>query len=77
MKRKLSDQQISSIADGLLGTCGIIDDFLPDGVSFDDLLEDDCLEIDGKVMCCETCGWWAESELIDDDGNCDECGIDD
>ena len=72
-KRALTDDQIHELAGDLMGTCGDIDEHLPEGITFDDLTLEDCSLLDDEVMKCDECGWWVESGLINDEGKCDEC----
>lgn len=73
MTRKLSDDQINTLADNLLGTCSSIDDHLPNGLTFDDLDVEDCELLDDKVVQCADCGWWCEMSEINEDGQCGDC----
>lgn len=73
MPRKLTDEQIIEIADGLMGTCRPIDDVLPAGVDFYCLDGSDFFELDRLVMNCAFCGRWDRPDRIDDDGTCFDC----
>lgn len=74
MTRRLTDHQISDVADDLRGTTQDIGAVLRvHGVeSFDELTEDDCFVLDSIVLLCELCGWWCDSDEMEDD-LCDEC----
>jgi hypothetical protein len=64
---------VQSLVDDLNGTCKTIDDFLPDGMTEEDLTKEDLKYIGWKIFRCETCHWWCESNEQDKNGNCNDC----
>jgi hypothetical protein len=58
-------------AEQLLGTAMTLDEVV--GEHFDTLPREWCHTLDTHVMCCEACGWWVESDDVDEDGNCSDC----
>lgn len=75
VKRKLTDKQVREIADELIGTCKEIDEPLKElGLTFDELMIEDCMALDEIVLCCdEGCGWWFDAGEVNDEGICEEC----
>lgn len=74
---KPADFNIQQLVDDLQGTCKTIEEFLPDGMEFEDLTSEDLQFIDENIFLCEKCGWWCElseeAESEDSDRICNEC----
>lgn len=70
---KPSNFDINEIISTLQGTCMTLDEALPEGMSVDDLTQEDHDAIDNEIFLCVECGWWME--LCDDggDGICTDC----
>lgn len=65
---------IREIADELGGTCRSLDTALEErGFDIGNVPSVLLEALDAEVMLCETCGWWCDSDEIDDDGNCNDC----
>ena len=67
----LAQAAAERLGDQLLGTCQD-----PHGSEEWEQYKNDpefCARLDSKVMRCDSCGWWAESHEIDDNGNCKGC----
>ena len=63
------------LVEHLRGTCETLSTAL-EAFGLDEGLENDkrfCAYLDSELMLCETCGWWAETHEVDDDGNCEDC----
>lgn len=58
------------IADQLLGSCYDLGEVITYAQSEDVAL---LAELDQLVMRCDTCGWWVETDEVDDDSNCEDC----
>lgn len=61
------------IIESLRGTCKSLHDVFEDG---EEDLENDakfCELLDSELLVCNTCGWWAETHEVDDDGDCAQC----
>lgn len=75
---RAADFNIQTIIDNLQGTCGnsiqsALDFYYPDMVE-DDLTADDHYQLDSQIFVCNTCGWWCERGLgEDEDDNCEDC----
>jgi len=76
MPEFLTDKQIDELAETLRGTCNSLDTELEKiGKAFE-MVSSECLSsLDERVMCCEQCGWWSDSDEIDGDGFCAECQV--
>lgn len=71
---------IAELVADLTGTCKTIAEFLPEGMTEDDLTPDDHEHIDQEIFECTQCGWWCEvSESNDKDGEnvCNDCNDED
>jgi predicted Zn-ribbon and HTH transcriptional regulator len=65
-----NEMRAVEVADDLVGSARDLNEVLTDiEMKDDDLLE----EISLLIVTCETCGWWVESDEVDEDGNCVEC----
>lgn len=65
---------IMQIGADLLGTCKSLDEVCREyGITEDDLSQDELETLDDHTMCCDSCGWWVESNEIDDNGECQDC----
>lgn len=68
------DFSINDLITDLNGTCNSIDYYLPDGMSYDDLTDEDFQAIDDELFEFDLCGWWCEnSEMAEDDRSCEDC----
>lgn len=66
----VDEKRVQALAEDLLGTAQCLDDFITEA-EFNDL--EFLKSLDAQVMCCDTCGWWVDSDEMDDYGNCREC----
>ncbi len=72
-----TDFDIHKVIESLQGTAQSIDDALPEGMEWADLIDEDHNAIDNEIFLCPDCGWWCEtSESTDRDGEdvCQDCG---
>lgn len=68
---------VFELIQSLQGTCMTIDNFLPEGMTEDDLTEADHTDIDNEIFKCETCDWWCEvCERVEDEEYCEDCRSD-
>lgn len=71
------DGKVQAIADDLQGTCQSLGEVLErHGIS--ELTQDEHVELDGLVFCCEGCSWWCEASEANENPNggddvCDDC----
>lgn len=75
----MTRDELSKIAEYLVGTCNSIDEALErfDVVEDTSEVEDQLLDLPEGVECCPGCGWWVNSwELVDDNNDlclCENC----
>lgn len=76
-KEQPTIEAIQEIAEELRGTCGTLDKALEErGIDFNNVPVALLDALDAIVMCCDWCGWWVESEEINEDCKCRECAED-
>ncbi len=62
------------IAEELNGTCNDLNKALEDrGIEFNRLSVELLTELDNAVMDCQVCGWWHETDELNDDQICKDC----
>lgn len=65
---------LHKIAGDLHGTARDLDTVLEEhGVSFNQMTVQEALQLDSIVMLCDGCGWWVESEEVNEDSFCEDC----
>lgn len=67
---------LSQLVNDLLGTCKTPDEFLPEGMTWEDLTADDHAKIDSEIFECASCGWWCENDELNEVGSeqyCNDC----
>lgn len=74
---KIEDFKIEELVEALQGTTESIEHFLPNGMTEEDLTEEDQQYISNEIFLCATCGWWCEIcqnvESDDGDMHCSDC----
>jgi len=72
---KPKDFDLDEFIQDLQGTCKTMESALPEGMTIEDLTEDDLENIDQEIFNCETCNWWCEvSEMASEEGSiCRDC----
>lgn len=74
------DFDIHQLVSDLTGTCKTIDEFLPEGMSEEDLTTEDHAHIDNEIFLCPTCGWWCSVDEArgeeGDESTCEDCHSD-
>jgi len=73
--RRPNHFNVHELIQALQGTCTTINEHLPDGMTDDDLTEDDHMAIDNEIFLCDECGWWCEVCEMNDTGDhiCNDC----
>lgn len=64
--------RVDALVSGLLGTCNSIGD------EQDDWTQEELLDFDDAIFCCEGCGWWFETSQMAEGPEllCDNCAED-
>ena len=69
--------KIIKVAEGIMGTCKNLDDFLEDefgeGISATDIDIELLRALDDITMECQGCGWWCETGDLNGDQTCSDC----
>ena len=60
------EDRVREIAEGLVGSCDLTPNEVFEVDGFAELLDSMC-------GCCNTCGWWFDSEELNDDYDCTDC----
>lgn len=72
----ITREDIMRVSEELNGTCNSLDEVLQSlfGIDSTQVPTELLTELDGEVFCCEACGWWCETnELEDEDHICRDC----
>lgn len=71
----ITHENIQKIANDLRNTALSLDDILVEdyGTEFSEVPTELLDLLDEYVMQCVCCGWWEDSEKINDDQVCEEC----
>ena len=71
----ITHENIQQIANDLKGTAQSLDALLAEGygTEFSEVPTELLYLLDQEVMQCVNCGWWEDSENINDDQVCEEC----
>lgn len=71
----ITHKDIQEIANDLKGTARSLDALLAEeyGTEFPEVPTELLDLLDQEVMQCVCCGWWEDSENINDDQVCEEC----
>jgi len=65
---------VNEIIIELLGSTKILDDALEErDMSITDLTTSELTLFDSTIFLCDCCGWWDYTDVISDDGVCNDC----
>lgn len=78
IKMKTENFDIHELIISLQGTCTMVDENLPEGMTVLDLTDEDYATIDNEIFLCDECGWWCENSEQNSEGNglCNDCSPD-
>lgn len=81
MRRYLTDEQVRTIIEDLVGTCltSVSQEVMDLGLDPDEMTERDWDAIDSEIFECDICGWWCSTDELNDTDNgmiCDNCAED-
>lgn len=59
---KMRIEMMQELVAHLEGSSSTINDALPEGMTEDDLTQDELLYLDEQIMLCVSCNWWCAIE---------------